>query len=239
LGWNLEHVKANPKLLNLPLAFVHANGTVYGIDATNRAYAKACDLSSPYSAPLCPMGKIAANAARDRLVYAIETNWSPPIAEEPFSEGHHVVDAETGEIVWNNIDYAKDRKPMPPNVTFGSNKTINQLLKERVNPPETTKIDIEYGASISSVGKGYLPKEVRVTLGLDNRIVWTNRDIVPESVISDTGYNDKLTGKKFESRWILPNSTFEFTFTEPGEYSYHAEPHPWMRGKIIVVENFS
>jgi plastocyanin len=185
------------------------------------------------------MVEIAAYAAKDRLVYHIETNSSPSLPQGPFIEGHHIVDAETGEIVWNNIDYARENRPLPmPNVNF-DNKTISQLKKELANPLQATYVDIEYGAADQSTNKGYFPKEVIVNLGIDNRVVWTNRDDVAESVVSDSGYVDKLTGKKFDSGLILPNSTYEFTFTKEGEYRYHAEPHPWMRGTVIVVENFS
>ena len=237
LGWNFEYVKAHPEPLNLLLAFIHANGTIYGINATNHSYLKACDLSSSLSSYLCPMDRNGANAARDRLVYSIEVNWSPPIAQEPYHEGHYLIDAETGKIVWDNIDFAAYRKPLP-NVNF-DNKTVSQLQNELANPLQTTNIDIEQGASDQSANKGYLPKEVRVALGMNNRVVWTNRDTVPESVVSDSGYVDKLTGKKFESGLIPLGGTFEFTFTKEGEYSYHAEPHPWMRGKIEVVESFA
>ena len=41
-GWDLGHVKDNPELLNLPLSFVHRNGTVYGIDSTDSSYIIAC-----------------------------------------------------------------------------------------------------------------------------------------------------------------------------------------------------
>jgi hypothetical protein len=124
LGWNLEYVKLHPELLSLPLAFVHANGTVYGVNATNHSYIRACHITQfpPYEG--CPMGEIAAYAARDRLVYHIKTNWSPSLPQDPFTEGHHIVDAETGEIVWNDIDYARENRPLPmPNVNF-DNKTI-------------------------------------------------------------------------------------------------------------------
>jgi plastocyanin len=57
--------------------------------------------------------------------------------------------------------------------------------------------------------------------------------------VSDSGYFDELTGKKFDSGLIPPGGTFEFTFTKEGEYSYHAEPHPWIRGKVEVVESFT
>jgi hypothetical protein len=168
LGWNIEYVKAHPESLNLLLAFIHANCTIYGINATSHSYLKACDLSSSSSSYLCPMDRNGANTARNRLVYSIEVNWSPPIAQEPYHEGHYLIDAETGEIAWNNIDFAAYRKPLP-NVNFDNNKTISQLQRELANPLQTTNIDIEQGASDQSASKSYLPKEVRVTLGMDNR----------------------------------------------------------------------
>jgi hypothetical protein len=44
-GWNLEYVKSHPELLSLPLAFVHANGTVYGVNATSHSYIRACHIT--------------------------------------------------------------------------------------------------------------------------------------------------------------------------------------------------
>ncbi|HEV8405576.1 MAG TPA: plastocyanin/azurin family copper-binding protein [Nitrososphaera sp.] len=35
------------------------------------------------------------------------------------------------------------------------------------------------------------------------------------------------------------DGNWSFTFTKAGEFTYHCEPHPWMKGKVVVVENFS
>jgi plastocyanin len=237
-SWDLERVKQHPELLNLPLFYVHVNnGTVYEINYTNHSssYRKVCD--KPVLG--CHIQAAMGAAAKGRLVYFADILWSPQVKEIPSNEGYVLVDAETGKIVWSSIEYAKNTRPEPHVNINSSNKTINQLYRERASPPLTTYIDIEYGAYDSSSGKSYFPKEVRVTLGIDNKVVWTNRDVVSHSVISSFGYIDKLTGKKFDSGMILPGSTFEFVFTEPGEYWYHAEPHPWMQGKVEVVENFS
>lgn len=232
-GWDVEHIKKYPELLNIPLYFVHANGTTYAINSAGHIFHKVCDQPSP----ICPMGRTVTDAVRNRLVYYAETAWSPPLPEVPYNYGQYAIDAETGKVAWDGIEYGKNIKPMP-NVSF-DNKTLSQLFREHANPPQTTNITIERGAAIQSSGKGYLPKETRVTLGIDNKVVWTNSDSLIESVVSDTGYVDKLTGKKFESGQMLPNSMFEFVFTEPGEYSYHAEPHPWMTGKVTVQKPFS
>ena len=228
-SWNFDHVKKYPELLDIPLIFFHANGTVYDINAVDNSVKKKCDEPSL----TCLGGR---QFAKDRLVYMAEIMVAPQPVQFPWADYYYLVDAESGKIVWDSIDYAKNTKPVP-NVNF-DNKTINQLYNELARPPQTTYIDIEEEASDQGANKGYLPTEVRVTLSVNNRVVWTNRDAVMESVVSNTGYVDQLTGKKFDSGPIPPDGTFEFTFTKAGEYSYHAEPHPWIRGKIEVVESF-
>lgn len=228
-SWNFDHVKQYPELLQIPLIFFHANGTVYDINAADNSVKKKCDEPSI----TCLGGR---QFAKDRLVYMAEIVVAPQPVQFPFIDYYYLVDAETGKIVWNSIDYQRNIKPMS-NVNF-DNRTISQLYNELARPPQTTYIDIEQGASDQSANKGYLPKEVRVVVGQNNRVVWTNRDAVMESVVSDAGYFDQLTGKKFDSGPIPPNGTFEFTFTKAGQYSYHAEPHPWMRGTVEVVESF-
>ncbi|AIF85562.1 plastocyanin [Candidatus Nitrososphaera evergladensis SR1] len=230
-GSLLSQVKEHPELLNLPLYFVHANGTLYSVNATGHTFEKVCEEPSFR----CPLPVLAINASRDKLVYRVYITWPKPSI--PTNEALYLVNAETGEITMNFVDAVLNRLPTP-NVNF-DNRTISQLYNELANPPQTTNIDIEQGASDQGANKGYSPKEIRVVLGTNNRVVWTNRDTVPESVVSDSGYIDELTGKKFESGLILPGGTFEFTFTKEGEYSYHAEPHPWMTGKISVVEGFA
>jgi len=216
-AWPLAQVKEHPELLNLGLLFVHANETQYIINSTSHTFTMVCEKPSiSYPMPIA-----AAKAARDRLVYRVELVWPRPSI--PINDSLYLIDAETGKVVWSSVDFVLDRLPMP-NVSLYDNKTISQLYNERANPPSTMYVDIERVSSDPSSGKSYFPKEVRVTLGIDNRVVWTNRDTVPHSVVSDSGYVDKLTGKKFDSGMILPGSTFEFTFTGPGEYWYHGAP---------------
>jgi plastocyanin len=38
----------------------------------------------------------------------------------------------------------------------------------------------------------------------------------------------------FDSGMMLVNQTFEFTFTDTGEYDYYCLLHPWMQGKVMV-----
>jgi len=116
-----------------------------------------------------------------------------------------------------------------------------QLPEEVLNPPESVKVSIIEGSSQPSQQKNFEPKEVRGSLGINNKIVWTNVDTTAHTVTSDTQYSDQISGpfNSIESLGIIPpQKTYEFTFTKEGEYPYHCEPHPWMTGKVIIVKSF-
>ena len=118
------------------------------------------------------------------------------------------------------------------------------LPDEVLNPRETTQVQMVEGTVLESNTKNYVPKEVRGTLGLSNTVVWTNNDGVAHTVTTDDpAYVDQINGK-FDSTTqlgtlIAPGKTFEFTFTKEGEYDYHCDPHPHMRGTVKIVPNFA
>jgi len=111
-----------------------------------------------------------------------------------------------------------------------------------LHPIKTTQIKIAVGSSQQSQTNNFEPKQITGELGVSNKIVWTNTDSVPHSVTSDSNYVDPINGK-FNSistiGLIPPKGTYTFTFTQPGEYSYHCEPHPWMHGKITITKSFT
>lgn len=117
-----------------------------------------------------------------------------------------------------------------------------ELPEEVLNPPEPTTVSILEGSALPSQQKNFDPKEIRGTLGISNKIIWTNADTTAHTVTTDTQYDDQISGP-FNSidtgGLILPQQTYEFTFTMDGEYPYHCEPHPWMTGKVIIVKSFA
>jgi plastocyanin len=112
-----------------------------------------------------------------------------------------------------------------------------------LNPAEELKVNIAEGASLPTNGQFFVPKETRGTIGVSNKVVWTNTDVTGHTVTTDNGYVDKINGD-FDSikqlgSVIPPGGTFDFIFTEVGEYPYHCEPHPHMQGSVEIVENFA
>ncbi len=88
-------------------------------------------------------------------------------------------------------------------------------------------ITIEKNASNPSSGKSYAPTNSTVVIGWNNTISWINLDDTPSSVTSDWNL--------FDSSPILPGQDWKHSFECVGNYGYHSEPHPWMRGSIRVL----
>ena len=137
--------------------------------------------------------------------------------------------AVTASMAYYQFVYTKEANAKP------------QIPAEVLNPPDSVKVYILQGSSQPSQQKNFEPKEARGTLGINNKIIWTNTDTTAHSVTSDNQYKDQINGP-FNSidsiGLVLPQKTFEFTFTKDGEYAYHCEPHPWMTGKVIIVKSF-
>jgi len=119
-----------------------------------------------------------------------------------------------------------------------------------LSPTETTNVQIVTDAVLESNKDHFKPVEARAILGLSNKVIWTNNDSVAHTVTADgPQYTDVINGN-FDSLahpdqtaangYIEPGGgTWSFTFTKVGEFGYHCSPHPWMKGKVDVVENFS
>jgi len=75
----------------------------------------------------------------------------------------------------------------------------------------------------------FRPSEITVVIGVNNTVVWTNKDITGSALHDVTSDQDL-----FKSSLLAPNESWSYTFSEPGEYKYYCQPHEWMVGKVIV-----
>ena len=74
---------------------------------------------------------------------------------------------------------------------------------------------------------GFAPATLTVAKG--TKVEWSNASDAPHTVTSDSGTT-------LASSIISPSGgTFDFTFTQPGTYTYHCTVHPYMKGTIVVA----
>ncbi|MFQ5941126.1 MAG: plastocyanin/azurin family copper-binding protein [Nitrososphaerales archaeon] len=80
----------------------------------------------------------------------------------------------------------------------------------------------------------FVPSEITVNVG--DTVVWLNDDSATHTITSGDVNDPDNWSAIFESGLGKPKTTFEHTFDTAGEYPYLCQLHPWMIGKVIVVE---
>ncbi|MCP8322048.1 MAG: cupredoxin domain-containing protein [archaeon] len=70
-----------------------------------------------------------------------------------------------------------------------------------------------------------------ITISAGTTVTWTNMDQVIHTV--ESGTHEQPT-ELFDSGPLYQGQSFSYTFTQPGVYVYHCDPHPYMVGMIIV-----
>ena len=68
-----------------------------------------------------------------------------------------------------------------------------------------------------------------ITVPAGTRIVWTNRDDIPHSVV------DAERPPRFKSPVLDTDETFGRSFDTPGRYAYFCGLHPHMKGMVVVT----
>ncbi|MGI0006245.1 MAG: cupredoxin domain-containing protein, partial [Nitrososphaera sp.] len=100
----------------------------------------------------------------------------------------------------------------------------------------TVNVDITPGSSTKTTN-AFSPNPVEVNVG--DTVVWTNKDTQPHTATSgaDSTADGKFGGtvENPASELILANGSYEFMFTEAGEYPYFCSLHPSMVGTVMVA----
>ncbi len=107
----------------------------------------------------------------------------------------------------------------------------DEQLEKRTTPLE---VIIPIGSPLvgcENLNTCYVPYQAEIYSG--ESIIWKNVDSEPHTITS--GFSDAPTGI-FDSGIIMASESFEFAFTDSGEYDYYCTVHPWMTGKIMVRE---
>jgi len=120
-------------------------------------------------------------------------------------------------------------------IYFPANNIEIEVPEEWLNPEGQVAIDILDGSIDIGQEDNFIPIEVTVMLGVDNRVVWINSDAAMHTITADSNSEDTFLESAGRANFIDPGGEYVFTFTMPGTYTYHCEPHPWMIGQITVL----
>ncbi len=137
------------------------------------------------------------------------------------------------------------------NSTSTSTSSTGSAVDCTTTPSQCRFVNITSGASAPYSGwtqgsttlYGYAPLSIKIMIGVNNTIVWTNLDSAFHTATEVSGPQ----GTSFDSGCIdgqgapCPPGTgagtnkFQYTFTVAGTYTYHCFYHSWMIGSITVV----
>lgn len=73
------------------------------------------------------------------------------------------------------------------------------------------------------------PAAIKIKVG--TKVTWTNKDSVAHTVTTDDGAPEVIDSGLFGK-----NKSYSFTFNRAGTYNYYCQPHPYMKGTVIVTE---
>ena len=113
-----------------------------------------------------------------------------------------------------------------PSTASTSTPTVAPTATATPTPTPTTAATTapgNGGSSVSIANFAFSPQSLTVKVG--TKVTWTNKDSLTHTVTADGGAF---------SQTVPPGSTFSFTFTKAGTYSYHCAIHTSMTATIIV-----
>ncbi|MEN3048543.1 MAG: plastocyanin/azurin family copper-binding protein [Candidatus Caldarchaeales archaeon] len=96
---------------------------------------------------------------------------------------------------------------------------------------------IRPGSFIDGTHPTYDPPSVKVRLGVNNTVVWVNKeevDVKHDVTHEPCFRHEPNCIQSFKSSLFSPGETFVYTFVLAGEYKYVCAAHPWMKGEVIV-----
>lgn len=163
------------------------------------------------------------------LTSAVPAGQSIPFKITEFS-GDEANDAESVKLTVESADYVMiDPELEQQQLLQGMQQQQQQQQPQSQRQNQRVSVSIVPGSS-TLTDDAYEPNSVIVTTGATTR--WTNDDSVPHTATSG---EDETPDGRFDSGIMAPAATFEYTFTEAGEYSYFCLLHPNMVGTVTVT----
>ena len=108
----------------------------------------------------------------------------------------------------------------------GPARTTAETPAAQATPKATAQAAAPAGKVVEVKVDNFSFSPQTITIAPGTTVIWTNRDDIPHTVVSD----DKV----FKSKVLDTDEKFSFTFDKAGNFPYFCSVHPKMTGKVIV-----
>ena len=96
-------------------------------------------------------------------------------------------------------------------------------------------IDITTGSGINYKFQHFYPPDIAIPIG--TTVEWYDDDPEQIHTVTSGAPGAPGSGKLFNSGIMQYTSSLQYTFDEPGIFSYHCQIHPWMIGSVYVSDS--
>ena len=123
-----------------------------------------------------------------------------------------------------------------PRMTLEGTEEGTEIMEEPVIEVPTISAEIVLIPSGSGApgceetNECYIPAEI--TISADTSVIWENADNAAH--LATSGTPDGGPDGAFDSGMIMAGGTYEFKFSDKGEFAYYCLVHPWMVGTVTV-----
>lgn len=98
----------------------------------------------------------------------------------------------------------------------------------------TTHIAIPSGTGASQA-LNFSPQTVKVVIGINNTVTWTNNDNTNHTIIFDSAPSGVSLTSLTDPNNLVAGNSYSVTLSTAGTYQFHCEIHSWMHGTITVA----
>lgn len=119
----------------------------------------------------------------------------------------------------------------------GDGHATHEIAKEVMDLTNQTQVQMDIKEF------AYSKSNIRIKKG--TTVTWTNRDDIQHNVMlehegSDVPHDpptrDQIDPNEFAGPLLKKGESYSFTFNNVTDNAYHCSPHPFMKGKVTVVD---
>lgn len=115
---------------------------------------------------------------------------------------------------------------------------LSEVMKTSLTIAENqgkTIIVIPYSADPADHSSNFEPTFVKVVLGVNSTVVWTNGDNIRHRLEADPGFPEHDFVSESGQLYLQPGYSYQLEFTKPGLFHFKDMDRAWMQGTVHIV----
>ena len=118
---------------------------------------------------------------------------------------------------------AESVTPTPTKTPTITQRATNRETKTVAQTSPTIVAETKHAINMTD----YAYQPMKLTIKKGDSVTWVNRDLASHTVTSESGI-------ELASEYLKTGESYAHTFRTSGTFSYYCQPHPYMKGTVVV-----